>query len=190
MKAKAVRRTAHTMAGDHASNPHASSESSDLVENRGVGEGEFRYPAFVATGPDGRVYVSDGMNFRIQAFGPQGDFLFQFGRHGDTPGSFARPKGLAVDSEGHVYVVDAAFNNVQIFDNEGRLLMAFAGIGGGDGTLWMPLGITIDPQDRIMVADRFNDRLQVYQYLSVPEPIPAASTPEVGDGKTDGRGSH
>ena len=156
---------------------HGNDEPSDMVENRSLEYGQFRYPAFVATAPDGTVYVSDGMNFRVQALDADGEFLRSVGRLGDTPGSMARPKGIAVDSEGHLYVVDAAFNNVQIFDDLGRLLLAFGSFGNGPGQLWMPTGIWIDQQDRIFVADRYNNRLQVFDYLTDPG---SSADPEAG----------
>ena len=144
-------------------------EPRDLVENRGARTGEFRYPAFVAVGGDGTLYVSDGMNFRIQAFDRDGKFLRSFGTLGDNPGSFARPKGVAVDSEGHVYVADAAFNNVQVFDARGQLLLPFGQIGRGPGQLWLPLGLAVDRDDHIYVADRYNNRVQIFEYLQPPE---------------------
>jgi len=156
---------------DASADAHAGTgEPSDMVENRGNGPGEFRWPAFLEVSADGTVYVSDGMNFRIQALDADGNFLREFGRQGDVAGAFARPKGVTVDREGHVYVVDAAFSNIQIFDAEGRLLLAFAEFGPGAGQLWMPSGITIDDQDRIFVADRYNDRVQVFEYLPDPGP--------------------
>ena len=157
---------------------HASFErvgSSDVWENRGGEPGEFRYPVAVAVGPDGAVYVSDQMNFRIQVFDRDGRFLRAFGHAGDTPGSFARPKGVAVDGQGHVYVVDAAFNNVQVFDGAGDLLLAFGSLGHGEGEHWLPMGLAIDGRDRIYVADRFNNRVQVYEYLGEPAPPPAGA---------------
>ncbi|HEX4936566.1 MAG TPA: 6-bladed beta-propeller, partial [Gemmatimonadaceae bacterium] len=129
-------------------------EPRDLVENRGARPGEFRYPAFLAVGGDGTLYVSDGMNFRVQAFDRTGKYLRSFGALGDGPGNFARPKGVAVDSEGHVYVADAAFNNVQVFDTNGRLLLPFGQMGRGAGELWLPLGLAIDTDDHVYVADR------------------------------------
>ena len=173
IRAKTARRLNAVVAGQEAAaregDPtynHGQGESNDLVENRSMEYGQFRYPAFVATAPDGTVYVSDGMNFRVQALAADGTFLRSIGRLGDTPGSMARPKGIAVDSEGHLYVVDAAFNNVQIFDDEGRLLLAFGAFGAGPGQLWMPTGLSIDQRDRIFVADRYNNRLQIFEYLA------------------------
>lgn len=156
--------------------PGYSPEPRDVVQNRSAQPAEFRYPSFVAVGRDGRVYVSDALNFRIQVFERDGRFVRAFGQLGDGPGQFARPKGVAVDSEGHVYVADAAFGNVQVFDEEGRLLLVFGGIGRGDGDLWLPEGLHIDAADRVYVSDRFNNRVQIYEYVRQTE---RASTPEV-----------
>lgn len=145
--------------------PSRTNEPRDLVENRGAEPGEFRYPSFLALGPGGVLYVSDALNFRVQAFNRGGEFLRSIGKNGDGPGTFARPKGIAVDSEGHLYVADAAFNNVQVFDAQGRLLLSFAQMGVGEGQLVMPLGLFFDEHDFLYIADRGNDRLQVYQYL-------------------------
>ncbi|MBP9198427.1 MAG: hypothetical protein KBF47_00350 [Gemmatimonadales bacterium] len=147
---------------------------SDVWQNRGKEPGEFRYPVAVAMAPDGTMYVSDQLNFRVQAFDPDGRFLRQVGRLGDQPGSFTRPKGVAVDSEGHLYVVDGSFSNVQVFDTQGRLLLAFGRLGNGEGEHWLPIGIAIDARDRILVADRYNNRVQIYQYLASTEPEAAA----------------
>ncbi|MFQ5572169.1 MAG: 6-bladed beta-propeller [Rhodothermales bacterium] len=156
-------------AAGKTNDPHLKSQPSDLSVNRGTGDGEFRYPAFVDVAPDGTVYVSDGMNFRVQAFDADGNYLLQFGRQGQTPGAFARPKGVAVDSDGHVYVVDAAFNNVQIFSPQGDLLLSFGDLGASRGELYIPGGVMIDENDQIFVADRYNNRLQIFQYLPNPE---------------------
>ncbi len=144
------------------------SDPSDVWENRGAEPGEFRYPVSADVGPDGTLYVSDQMNFRVQAFDREGRFLRQFGGLGKMPGSFARPKGVAVDANGHIYVVDAAFNNVQVFNRDGSLLIVFGSLGHGEGEHWLPLGISVDESNRIYVADRFNNRTQVYEYLEPP----------------------
>ncbi|MGE3617899.1 MAG: 6-bladed beta-propeller, partial [Gemmatimonadales bacterium] len=150
------------------------SEPRDLWENRGGGDGEFRYPSSIAVGPDGRVYVVDQMNFRVQVFDRTGRFVRQIGQLGDQPGAFARPKGVAVDGDGHLYVSDAAFNNIQVFDADGRLLLSFGGLGHGPGQHWMPLGLCVDGTNRIYVADRYNNRAAIYQYLGVPASTPGA----------------
>ncbi|MFQ5915162.1 MAG: 6-bladed beta-propeller [Nitrospinota bacterium] len=139
--------------------------ASDHAWNRSSEKGEFRFPTNIALDRQGRLYVVDSINFRVQVFDPGGTFLFSFGRLGDGFGEFARPKGIALDSDGHIYVVDAAFNNVQIFDPRGRLLLFFGNIGRGRGEFWLPAGIAIDPSDKIYVVDQYNRRVQIFQYL-------------------------
>jgi DNA-binding beta-propeller fold protein YncE len=137
---------------------------------RGVGDGEFNFPADVATDKDGNIYVTDSMNFRIQIFDENFKFIRKFGRLGAVLGTFSKPKGVAVDTEGHIYVVDGIYDTVQIFDNQGRLLMNFGTTGEGPGDFWLPNGIAIDGDNRIYVADTYNHRVQVFQFLGSPTP--------------------
>src|SRR5581483_1872582 len=131
---------------------------------RGVGDGEFNFPANLFVDPSGKIYVTD-MNFRVQIFDPAGKFVSKFGSVGTGFGQFSLPKGIGVDSQGHIYVVDSRFNNVQIFDQDGKLLLFFGEFGSSPGQLWLPAGLTIDPQDRIYVADQYNHRIDIYQYI-------------------------
>ncbi len=138
------------------------------IGDRGTEEGKFNFPTNLAVDREGRLYVADTMNFRVQVFDAEGKFVKAIGSLGDGPGSLARPKGVGVDSEGHIYVVDSNFNNFQIFDDQGRVLL-FVGIGGrAAGEFLLPAGMFIDAQDRIFVADQGNARVQVFQYLKGP----------------------
>ncbi len=132
---------------------------------RGKADGELNFPTnlFIR---NGKLYVTDTGNFRIQIFDLEGKFLKKFGQVGDSPGQFARPKGVAVDSEGHIYVVDAAFDNFQIFDEEGRLHLSVGTAGSRPGYFRLPAGIHIDHENRIYVVDSYNHRVQVFQCLS------------------------
>lgn len=122
------------------------------------------YPTHIALAPDGDVYVTDALNFRIQILSADLGFQDYFGEVGDGPGSFSRPKGVAVDSEHNIYVVDALFDNVQIFNRNGELLLAFGTAGHAAGEFWLPSDIFIDSNDRIYVSDSYNSRVQVFQY--------------------------
>ncbi len=143
--------------------------SKDQAWNRGIKEGEFRFPTNVTVDNEGKIYVIDALNFRVQVFNSQGEYLSSFGKLGDGFGQFARPKGVAVDSQGHVYVTDAGFNNVQIFNASGKLLLFFGSMGQGKGEFWLPAGISIDASNRIYVADQYNHRVQVFQFLKQEE---------------------
>lgn len=134
----------------------------------GDGEGQFNLPSALAIDRQGRLYVNDSLNFRLQVFTLEGKLITRFGESGDGSGSFNRPKGIAVDSEGHIYVAEALFAAIQIFDLEGRYLLSFGDFGGGPGQFYLPAGVAIDAQNRIYVTDPYHRRVQVFQYLPAP----------------------
>lgn len=135
------------------------------IGERGSQNGEFNYPAFVAVDKAGRLYVTDALNSRIQAFDVDGRFLMAFGKKGDGTGDLSAPKGVGVDSEGHIYVADADFDNLQVFDEKGLLLLFLGSSGQSAGKFWLPTGLFVDDRDRIYVADSYNNRVQIFQYL-------------------------
>ena len=63
---------------------------------KGSGDGEFELIRDVAVGPQGNVYVSDGVTNRIQKFDGNGNFLIGWGSTGEGNGQFTDPLGLAV----------------------------------------------------------------------------------------------
>jgi DNA-binding beta-propeller fold protein YncE len=137
---------------------------------RGTLSGQFNYPTNIVVDHQGRIYVSDTLNFRIQQFDSNLRPTLSIGYKGDTPGCLASPKGIAVDSEDHLYVVDAQFEALQVFDPQGQLLLSFGEEGRGPGEFWLPAGLCIDARNRIWVADAYNRRLQVFDYLPEKQP--------------------
>lgn len=140
-----------------------------IVGREGQETGRFHSPTHITVSPDGHIFVTDSLNFRVQVLAPEGTFIRAFGAAGDSPGFFSRPKGVAVDSDGNIYVVDALFDNVQVFDGAGQLLMSFGNPGNAYGEFWLPSGIFIDSRDRIYVSDSYNKRVQIFQYLKEGE---------------------
>ena len=70
----------------------------------------------------GRLYVLDDGNHRVQVFGPGGEFLRSFGSEGKGPGEFNLPQTLAANAQGEVAVYDVGNQRVSIFGPEGNLL--------------------------------------------------------------------
>jgi streptogramin lyase len=78
--------------------------------------------ASLAIGPDGKVYVSDSNNHRVQVFTADGTFVRKFGSDGTAPGQFLLPFDLSVDSSGDVYVLDDIVQRLTKFAPDGTVL--------------------------------------------------------------------
>lgn len=132
---------------------------------RGDKGGEFNLPRDVVVGKEGRLYVVDGGNFRVQVFDAKGKYLQSFGTVGKQMGSFARPKEISADADGNLYVIDSAFGNFQIFNPEGELLM-FVGDrseADGPGRYMLPSGIAVDEDGRVYVVDQWFKKVDVFR---------------------------
>jgi DNA-binding beta-propeller fold protein YncE len=127
----------------------------------GVNRGEFRYPACVAIGPDGRVYVVDVLNTRVQAFDPSGQ-IFTVGEWGVLPGQLFRPKGVAIDRQGRVYVSDSYLDVLQVFSSAYKFLHVL-GSAGKPHPVVAPGGIAIDDGNRLYVAEMLKNRVTVFE---------------------------
>jgi DNA-binding beta-propeller fold protein YncE len=136
---------------------------------RGSGDGEFNLPRDIAITPEGRLYVVDSGNFRVQVFDRDGKFIRAFGSLGRQFGNFARPREVAVDRQGVVYVSDAAFGNMQVFTPEGELLMFMGTRSERDEPARYTLlsGVGVDSDGRIYVCDEFFRRVDVFRPVSV-----------------------
>lgn len=115
-----------------------------VLGKEGEGPGEFKFPNFLAAGPDGTLYVTDSMNFRVQRLSSDGKPLASYGKLGDWTGSLTRPKGIAVDRDGLLHVLDAGFENAQIFLPDGTAATFYGGFGNVPGHMYLPFGVCVD----------------------------------------------
>ena len=150
------------------------------IGKHGLGPGEFNYPTHICLDREGRLYVTDSLNFRVEIFDRAGKYLFDIGKLGDASGHMAVPKGVGVDSYGHIYIVDSYFSAVQVFDQKGRFLLSIGGPGKLPGEFQVPSGLLVDSQNRIYICDSYNSRIQLLQYVGGPtddiEPLPTINT--------------
>lgn len=72
----------------------------------GYGPGEFRQIHALAIDNDGRLFVADRFNNRIQLFDQDGNFLAIWTQ-------FGRPSGIYFDTAGHIFVADSESDDVQ-----------------------------------------------------------------------------
>ncbi len=127
----------------------------------GGGDGEFSFPNAVAVDHQGRIYVSDSNNRRVQVFNPDGRPVT---RIGGSSGRLAAPRGIAIDEGDRLYVVDTVGGVVQVFDvfDTPEPVFEFGGASGADGTTSYPNGLALGTRGMIYVTDREGDRVQVW----------------------------
>lgn len=132
--------------------------------------GDFAAPQGIALDSDNNIYVTDTLNNRVEIFDADGNFISEFGKHGDGPGYLARPKGIAVDSDGHIWVADQMQDRLQVFNREGQLL-TYIGTGHGElpGQFKALTGVAIDKQNRVYTTEQEPGRLQVFKYVTDAE---------------------
>ena len=156
----------------------------------GTGDGEFDLPGGIAISRDGRVYVADECNRRVQVFDMQGKFLTKWGQRGFKPGEFggnphakaffAGPTFLALDPQGNVFTTEAPLCRVQKFTPAGEPLLAWGDtevgpgkFGGfftafGQGNMRGPMGICFDTQGRLWtnsMSGRIQQFTEIGEYL-------------------------
>ena len=110
---------------------------------------------------EGRVYVSDWGNNRIQVFDTDGNFLMAWGERGSEPGQLMTPTGLTVDGSGNIWVVDRGNSRVQSFTSDGELLSTWGSEGSGDGRFLTPTSIAMDTEGFVYVSEAQGTRVQI-----------------------------
>lgn len=126
----------------------------------GAGPGEFNRPEGLATDRQGRIYVADSCNHRIQVFSAQGQWLASFGQPGTALGQMSYPYDILVDADGLLYVCEFGNSRIQIFDAHYQPLEMIGGFGFEPGRFHNPWSIAFDSQGNLYVADGSNHRVQ------------------------------
>jgi DNA-binding beta-propeller fold protein YncE/tetratricopeptide (TPR) repeat protein len=124
-------------------------------------EGRLLAPNGVAINDDGTVYVADTGNRRIDAFSPDGVFVFSVG---PKVGSYElqQPVALAYDKAGFLYIVDKGLQRVFKCEPSGAFIAAWGSEGDGPGQFRAPVSIAFDGQNDLYILDAALNRVSVY----------------------------
>lgn len=123
---------------------------------KGKGDGEFDLVHDVAIDKQGKVYVADRANSRIQIFDGEGKFLAKWTGVG-------QPWGLAyAEKENALYMCDGLNNRVVKLNMEGQILGTLSGFGKAPGKFDFPHHMAVDSDGSIYVAEIKNWRVQKF----------------------------
>ncbi len=138
------------------------------IGSAGSGPGQFDAPTSATVDAEGRIYVADFYNQRIQVLSPEGALIQQFGttgKDGAEPGQFTYPTAVALFPEGGFVVGDAYNHRIQAFGADGIFRwMLPEDINWADttqGRFNVATSVAVGPENDIYVADFYNHRIQI-----------------------------
>jgi DNA-binding beta-propeller fold protein YncE len=157
---------------------HVFATSGELVRTiGGPGSGVLEFDGItgIDVTDDGRIYVADSGNNRIQTLTTEGQFLWSVGRSrtagdGDSdagsvsPYEFGIPRSVAVMGDGTIAVLDALESSIVLLTRDGQFIGRYGERGTAPGQLGNPHSIQA-LGNRLLVSDTGNDRIQVLEVV-------------------------
>ncbi len=128
----------------------ASGNHIDSFGSPGSSAREFRVPHSVRVSVEGRIYVADRENNRVQIFSPHGEFIEEWT-------DFKKPMGIHIDTAGIVYVTDQV-PRLSILTLDGQLLAR-------GRTFEQAHNVYTDSAGNIYGADVAHHRIQVFRKI-------------------------
>lgn len=117
-----------------------------------------------AVDKNGRVFVPDTGNNRIQIFNAGGNYIATFGSYGNGNDQFECPTGVAISPvNGDIFVVDHCNQRIQVYNSAlgyKATLGTLDEIGSDNAHFNWPYDVAIDANGNIYVADTDNHRIQ------------------------------
>ena len=113
---------------------------------------------------NGRVYVADYANHRIQVFDTNGNYITKWGTYGAENGQIHKASALTVIPSGKIYLSDQFNYRIQEFTTNGSFVTTWGTKGEGDGQFLHPHVPGVDSEGNVYVSDR--DLANVQKFTS------------------------
>jgi len=120
--------------------------------SRGNADGQFAGPHGIATDKNGKIYVADRGNHRVQTFDADG-------KHLDTWPDIYFPNSILVSADAqNVWVLDGDNHRILQYDPNGKLLYWWGVYGTQPGQFWEMHDLSVDAEGNLYIADSFGGR--------------------------------
>lgn len=120
-------------------------------------------PSDIAVGPNGDLYLVDGVNNRILVISRNGNRNYSFGKGGRGAGEFVRPLGIDISADGKVFIADTGNHRIQAFDSAGNFLYLFnVRTGPGEKPADPVDVLASEINNYLYVSDNDNHKIRVF----------------------------
>lgn len=121
----------------------------------GTGSGQFNLPHAAVLDSEGRLYVCDRANSRIQIFTPLGEFIAMWTEIG-------QPWGIAITKNDEIFVSDGLNNKAMLLNTNGEIITSWGKKGTAPGEFDLAHGIAVDSHGDVYVTEITNKRIQKF----------------------------
>ncbi|HYV99469.1 MAG TPA: peptidyl-alpha-hydroxyglycine alpha-amidating lyase family protein, partial [Gemmatimonadaceae bacterium] len=131
---------------------------------KGTGPGDFDLPHGIARDRDGRLFVSDRSNGRVQVFDANGRYMNEW-----KGAPLVSPNNVAFGPDGRVYIVDDGGrelipdkSGILVMDRNGTFIERFGRFGNYDGQFVAVHSVAVGRDGAVYVADADGRRVQKF----------------------------
>ena len=134
-------------------------------------EGQFNEPRGISVDPEGKIYVADTGNNRIQQFNKSGEFLKQIGGFGWEKEQFDQPVEICAKNGLDVLVADYNNERIERYDKYLNYISSYyADESLSDDLLFgFPRGVSISNHGELFLVDGENYRILKINSFGEPE---------------------
>jgi len=143
---------------------------------KGDQPGQFNLPHGIARDREGRIYVADRTNGRIQVFDDTGQFIEQW-----KSAELGRPWAIEYGDDGFLYVVDGGDLKpsplkpihpdrqvVTKLNTSGKIISKWGSFGGKQGQLDLAHDVAVGPDGAVYIGEALN-QIRVQKFLSTTD---------------------